>query len=244
MSDAAHRLAPPSQQWESAPKNFSLPENVVHVWRAELTLESPEFLSADEREKAAQFHFQRNRKQYIAARGVLRQLIGRYENIAPTAVQFTYNSFGKPGLDQSSLRFNASHSGSLGLFAFARNRNIGVDLERIRVDLATQEIAAQFFSEQEIAALRELPADSQTSAFFACWTRKEAFIKAHGSGLSLPLHKFVVSVEGPAQLLRTDFEPDAARQWTLHQLNISEEFAAALAVEGTADRIECWQWSS
>ena len=231
-----------AEQWQAAPKNLSLSENVIHVWRAELNAVSLEFLSADERQKAAQFHFDKNRHQYVAARGVLRQLISWYENLPPAAIRFSYNSFGKPGLEHSSLRFNASHSGSLGLFAFTRNRNIGVDLERIRPDLATREIAAQFFSDDEITGLRELPAESHTAAFFACWTRKEAFIKAHGSGLSLPLDKFVVSLAAPARLLRTDFDPKAMQDWTLHDLNPGEEYAAALAVEGQPQRIDCWQW--
>jgi 4'-phosphopantetheinyl transferase len=231
-----------AEQWQPAPKNLSLPENVVHVWRAELNSVSLEVLSADEREKAAQFHFDKNRNQYVAARAILRQLIGRYENLSPAGVQFVYNSFGKPGLEQSSLRFNASHSGALGLFAFARNNNIGVDIERIRADLASREIASQFFSEEEITALRALPAEAQMAAFFACWTRKEAFIKAHGSGLSLPLHKFVVSVDGLARLVRTDFDPAAMEQWSLHDLRPGEDFAAALAVEGKPERIDCWQW--
>jgi 4'-phosphopantetheinyl transferase len=232
-----------TEQWEPAPKNLFLEENVVHVWRAELAKASPEVLSADEREKAAQFHFDKDRHRYVSARGILRQLVGRYEQAPPNAIQFTYNTFGKPALDGSSLRFNASHSGGFALFAFARHGNIGVDLERIRPDFASREIAGQFFSEAEISALRAVPRESQSAAFFACWTRKEAFIKAHGSGLSLPLHKFVVSLDEPARLLRTDFDPAAAGQWTLHDLDAGEGFAAALAIEGKPERIECWQWT-
>ena len=230
-------------QWGPAPKDFSLAENVVHVWRAELTSTSTELLSPDEREKAAQYHFDKDRNQYTAARAILRQLIGRYERMQPEKVQFTYNTYGKPGLNGASLRFNASHSGGLALLAFARNRNVGVDLERIRPDLAAKEIASQFFSPEEIAELRARTGEAQANAFFACWTRKEAFIKAHGSGLSLPLHKFVVSVDGPARLVRTDFNPEAARQWTLHDLDVGEGFAAAVAVEGEPERIERWQWN-
>jgi 4'-phosphopantetheinyl transferase len=145
-------------------------------------------------------------------------------------------------LDGSSLRFNASHSADLALFAFTRNRNIGVDLERIRSDLALREIAGRFFSEAEIVALRALPAEAQIAAFFACWTRKEALIKAHGSGLSLPLHKFAVSLDTPARLLQTDFDPNALSQWTLHELDADDGFAAALAIEGKPAQIECWRW--
>ena len=217
-------------------------ENVVHVWRADLTAlpGSEELLATEEKEKAAQFHFDRDRKRYIAARCVLRKLVGEYENRPPSEIQFTYNTYGKPALNGSSLRFNASHSADLALFAFTRNRSVGVDVERIRPDFATKEIAAQFFAPEEIAELRALPSERQTAAFFACWTRKEAFIKAHGSGLSLPLHKFVVAVDGAARLVRTDFEPDAVNQWTLHDLEVSEGFKGALAVEGTPQRIDCW----
>lgn len=215
-------------------KTLLLPDGVVHVWRASLEAPAPEVLSADEREKAAQFHFEKDRRPYMAARGILRQLIGRYENLSPEVIQFTYNTFGKPGLNGTSLRFNTSHSGDVGLFAFTRHKNIGVDLERIRPDFAAREIAGQFFSPDEIAALRALPPE----AFFTCWTRKEAFIKAHGSGMSLPLHQFSVSLDQPARLLRTDFDPAAIHQWTLHDLPVPEGFAAALALEGNLDRIE------
>ncbi len=232
-----------AEHWPPAPKDLSLPENTVHVWRAELLPSAPDVLSVDERTKAAQFHFDRDRDRYVAARVILRQLISRYERLQPESIEFTYNTYGKPALEASTLRFNASHSGGLALLAFARNRNIGVDLECIRPDLASREIASQFFSQDEIAALRALSPETLAPAFFACWTRKEAFIKAHGSGLSLPLHKFSVSVNAPAQLLRTDFDPDAVRQWTLHDLTVEPGFAAALALEGDLGRIERWEWA-
>jgi len=234
MGDAEH--------WRTAPKDLSLAENIVHVWRAELANPSLELLSPDERERAAQFHFDKDRNRYVGARAILRQLAGRYENVSPTELRFTYNAFGKPALDASSLRFNTSHSANFALFAFTRTRNIGVDIERIRPDFATREIAARFFSETEVAALRALPEPAQSAAFFACWTRKEALIKAHGSGLSLSLRKFAVSVDTPARLLRTDFDPEAVRQWTLHELFPGEGFVAALAVEGSPERIDCWRW--
>jgi len=230
------------EQWRPAPKDLSLPNNTVHVWRAQLLPSPPDVLSPDEREKAAQFHFDRDRIRYVAARAILRQLIGRYERVPPESVRFSYNTYGKPALDGSTLRFNASHSGGLALLAFARDRNVGIDIERIRHDLAPREIASQFFSADETAALRALPPETLPRAFFGCWTRKEAFIKAHGSGLSLPLHKFTVSVNSPAQLLRTDFNPDALQQWTLHDLSVGPDFAAALAIEGASSPIHGWQW--
>ena len=232
----------PTEQWQPAPKDLHLPDNVVHVWRAELRPCATDLLSASERERAAQFHFDKDRDRYIAARSILRHLIGRYEQVPPEGIQFTYNTYGKPALEGSSLRFNVSHSADLVLLAFTRNKNIGVDVERIRPEFAAKEIAGRFFSQEEVAALRTRPAESLPAAFFTCWTRKEAFIKAHGSGLSLPLHKFVVSLDSPARLVRTEFDPDAVRQWTLHDVPIDGGFRAALAVEGEPNRIDRWQW--
>jgi 4'-phosphopantetheinyl transferase len=231
-----------AEQWRPAPKDLSLPDAVVHVWRAESHPCSTDFLSAGERERAAQFHFDKDRNRYVAARSVLRQLIGRYEQVSPEGIQFTYNTYGKPALENSTLRFNLSHSADVVLLAFTRNKNIGVDVERIRPEFAAKEIAGRFFSQEEVALLRALPVESLPESFFTCWTRKEAFIKGHGSGLSLPLHRFVVSLDSPARLVRTDFDPDAARQWTLHDLRIDAGFRAALAVEGEPIRIDCWQW--
>lgn len=232
----------PAEQWLPAPKDPALSEGVVHVWRVELRACAPDLLSADERERAAQFHFDRDRNRYVAARTILRHLIARYEDARPENIRFAYNPYGKPALEGSSLRFNVSHSGDLGLLAFARNKHIGVDIERFRPEFAAKEIAARFFSHEEIAALRGRSAESLPAAFFNCWTRKEAFIKAHGSGLSLPLHNFVVSIDSPARLIRTDFDPGAIRQWTLHELPIDDGFAAALAVEGEPNRIDRWRW--
>src|SRR5690349_19092010 len=115
-----------AEQWGPAPKVLSLADNVVHVWKAALTVFSPDLLSSDERERASQFHFDRDRNRYIAGRSVLRRLIARYEDKRPEAIHFSYNTYGKPSLDGSSLRFNASHSADLALFAFTRQRQIGV----------------------------------------------------------------------------------------------------------------------
>ena len=138
----------PTEQWQPAPKDLHLPDNVVHVWRAELRPCATDLLSASERERAAQFHFDKDRDRYVAARSILRQLIGRYEQASPEGIQFTYNTYGKPALEGSSLRFNVSHSADLVLLAFTRNKNIGVDVERIRPEFAAKEIAGRFFSQE------------------------------------------------------------------------------------------------
>lgn len=156
----------------------------------------------------------------------------------------------KPALaedsDESAIRFNMSHSHDLALYAVTRNRELGIDLEHIRKDFASHEIAQQFFSPREVARLRALPLSMQTKAFFNCWTRKEAYIKATGKGLSLPLHQFDVSlVPGePTLLLSTRENPQEASRWTLRELKPGPGYVVALAVEGHDWRLDCWQWSN
>lgn len=203
-------------------------------------------LSAGERQRAARFAFDRDRRRYIAARALLRRLLGERLGERPEAIEFVYGRRGKPALAPrfagSGLHFNLSHCDDVAVYAFARAREVGVDIEKVRPIPDADEIAKRFFSRRENLAYRALAAADRGPGFFNCWTRKEAFIKAHGSGLSLPLDKFVVSLDAPARLLRTDFEPEALKGWTLHDLSPGEEFAAALALEGKPQRIECWQW--
>lgn len=166
----------------------------------------------------------------------------------PGRLNFCYGSHGKPALAEGSgedaLRFNVSHSHGLALFALTRDREVGVDLEYVRSDLELEEIAARFFSPQEAATLRSLPAEMRTEAFFAGWTRKEAYIKARGEGLSLALDGFSVSlVPGePAMLLNTRGDPSEAARWTLRELKSGPGYAAALAAKGHGWRLVCRHW--
>lgn len=176
-------------------------------------------LSADERERAARFHFLKDREHFIAARGLLRLLLSRYLDLPPQQLSFSYSPYGKPALagerDCTSLRFNVSHSHGVALYAFTLEREVGVDVEYIRQDVVGESIAEHFFSAQEVTSLRALPAGVQPQAFFNCWTRKEAFIKARGEGLSFPLDQFDVSlVPGEATaLISTRNDPqEAARE--------------------------------
>jgi 4'-phosphopantetheinyl transferase len=157
-------------------------------------------------------------------------LLSRYLQHAPNEFRFVYTPFGKPSLG-ATLRFNVSHSHGLALFAFAATE-IGVDLERIRPELAGQEIAQRFFAPEEAAALQELPPEQRFNAFFRCWTRKEAFIKAHGKGMSLPLNKFTVEFADSARLLSTAFDPAELDRWSLYGLEPGDEYAGAVAAEG------------
>ncbi len=163
-------------------------------------------------------------------------------------MRFAYSAYEKPALAadfaHSRLQFSVSHSGELVLVAVALGRAVGVDVERIRTDIAVGQIATRFFSAHEQDALARLAADRQHEAFFACWARKEAYIKARGDGLNLPLDSFDVEfLPGrPARLVETRHDPAEARRWTLQELDAGEGYQAALAVEGEGWKLKCWQW--
>jgi 4'-phosphopantetheinyl transferase len=173
-------------------------------------------------------------------------LLGLYLGRSAPQIEFKYNAFGKPGLADSSLpfQFNVSHSGEVILVAAAIDRVLGVDVEQIKPDMANGEIAARFFSRRECSTLMALPREMRAEAFFACWTRKEAYLKARGDGLSLPLDRFDVAfspAENP-RLLATRHDPAEASRYTLAALDAGPGYAAALAVEGSDWRLKCWEW--
>jgi 4'-phosphopantetheinyl transferase len=239
--------------WAGPPENPVATADEVHVWRAELeqdeaVLRGLEWLlSEDERARAAKFHFRRDRDHFVAARGALRTILGRYAGAPPASLRFTYNEYGKPALSGGgALRFNASHSHGLALYAVTEGREVGVDVEQLRADVAGFDIAQRFFSRHEVAALRALPRQAHAGAFFDCWTRKEAYIKARGEGLSHPLEGFSVSLAPgePAALLRTEDDPAEASRWSLVELPAGDGFRAALAVEGAAPTLRLWRWSA
>lgn len=243
-----------TQRWEAPPASLTLSSTEVHVWRAPLHAEAPRLaqfyatLADDERDRAERFHRQRDRVHYITARGTLRALLGHYLHLAPQQVRLAYNAYGKPELadhrDAPPLRFNLSHSHELALFGFTHGREIGIDIEYIRPTFAREQIAAQFFSPRENAALRLLPAAQHALGFFNCWTRKEAYIKARGQGLSLPLDQFDVSLAPgePAVLLQTRDIPQEAARWSLRALAPGPGYLAALAVEGQGWQLRTWRW--
>jgi 4'-phosphopantetheinyl transferase len=243
----------PFDAWPSPPDDLRLNDDEVHVWRTALNRTETELerlrqtLAPDEVERARRFHFDKHRRHFIIARGHLRCLLSRYLEIEPRAVEFRYSPYGKPSLAPehgvAPLRFNLSHSGELALYAFTRGRDIGIDVEHVRAEFAGMEIAERFFSRREFAALESLPDPLRTVAFFNCWTRKEAYIKARGEGLSFPLDKFDVSLapDEPAALLHTDGDAREAERWSLSELQAGTGYAATLAVEGRGWQLRCWQ---
>ena len=227
----------------------------VSVWIARLDVpprdveEFSRTLSDDERARARRFAFEHLRRRFVVGRGLLRRLLGRCAGVAPERLDFSYGQYGKPALAGPSsalpLRFNLSHCEDLTLYAVTVGREVGIDVERIRPDFATLDIAARFFSSGEVAVLRAISDPiARVRAFFACWTRKEAYIKARGEGLSFPLHRFRVSLEGgaPAALLDVSDDPGEASRWRLEALDPGSAFAGALAVEGQGWRLSCRQW--
>lgn len=249
-------MTPHLTSWSSPPVPLLLKRDEVHIWRA--ALDQPvsvvksfsRILTPDERDKAERFYFQRDREHFIVARGLLRTILGRYLNLEPARLRFTYNAYGKPALDETfavdELRFNLSHSHGLVLYAFARQREIGLDIEYQREDLASVEIAGRFFSRREAELFSALPQHLRVEGFFNCWTRKEAYIKAKGLGLSLSLDSFEVSlVPGEtAALLSVTDATEKVERWAMTELAPGHGYAAALVVEGHDWQLKQWHWET
>ncbi|HUS12205.1 MAG TPA: 4'-phosphopantetheinyl transferase superfamily protein [Pyrinomonadaceae bacterium] len=212
----------------------------VHVWLADLNQPAEKLkplLAADEIARAERFHFEKDRKHYIVARALLRKLLAVYLRTTAAEVRFDYTEKGKPsleGVQNNLLNFNLAHSHGKALYAFSRGRKLGIDLEFIREDFGGQEIAERFFSQSEIAALGNVPSGLSKQAFFNCWTRKEAYIKARGEGLSMPLDVFDVSLAPgeAAALLRNHKEPAEVARWSMQSVCVPLGYVAALVVEG------------
>ncbi len=228
-------------------------EGDVHIWRASLNQPASDVqslhqtLAPDEQSRAERCHFERDRQRFIVARGLLRAILSRYVHEHPSHLRFCSSPYGKPALvtqpDREMLKFNLSHSSDLVLYAVTRGRSVGIDVERIRPLPDITGMAKRFFSLQEFAMFRALPKHLQLEVFFTCWTRKEAYIKARGEGLSLPLDQFDVSfIPGePAVLLKTLEDPQEARRWSLHALPSAPGYEAALAIEGQGCHLWYWQ---
>jgi 4'-phosphopantetheinyl transferase len=235
-------------QWPGPPEICpGLDGDAVHVWAAEFEAwrsELPallDLLSADERRRAQSFRVQARREASIITRGLLRRLLARYLNTDPRDLQFSYGAQGKPALNVRELQFNTSHSATVAAFALTRRGEIGVDVELIRPSMSRAgSIAEKFFSPEELAALRETPEPNQAEAFFRCWTRKEAFLKARGDGVFGGLNTFAVNLDvNNARLLRIgdDANPGA---WWLAPLRGIQHHAGAVAVQAKHGTLRCW----
>jgi len=235
--------------WSLASQQSKLAANEIHIWRANLDLAPNSvarlsaFLSGAEISRAARFFRPSDRQRFVVARGVLRELLGGYVHKPPATLVIDTGVRGKPALHDgagtSALRFNLSHSHGLALYAFVLHRELGVDVEWIRPEVAREALEERYFSSEELLELRTLPQESHSEAFFLCWTRKEAYIKARGEGLSIPLDTFSVSLTPgqPACLSSDDYE-----RWSIHSISPQPGFAGALVVEGSESSLRFWEW--
>lgn len=217
----------------------------IHVWDAALDREEKVLrqlestLSPEEKARADRFHFVNDRNRFVAARGLLRELLGRYLQQPPASLEFSYGKHGKPFLSgenaSSGFSFNLSHSSGVAVYAVAKERNLGIDVEHVRPESAGENIAQRYFSAREVNDLRTLPPEARVDGFFHCWTRKEAYLKATGMGLQIPLDSFAVSLlpDRPAEFLE-GVEP----RWRLAAYDPAEGYVAALAYDGAPCRIQ------
>jgi 4'-phosphopantetheinyl transferase len=241
--------------WEIPTSQVILSEDEVHIWRASVLqplatlhyLQS--LLSGEEVARAERFYFEKDRQRFIVTHGLLRRLLASYLNasvIDAHELRFCYNDYGKPALDldmqDHDLSFNLSHSHELVLFAFTYVRQIGVDIEYMRPDIDHELLAEHTFSPLENEMLQALPVSARMEAFYQCWARKEAYIKARGKGLAIPLDIFDVSLKPgePAVLLNSREDPSETVRWRLCALYPGLNYAGALAVEGDGWHLHCW----
>ncbi len=224
--------------WPQPPAQLPALQDHIHVWAVRLDaatvdLDRPgALISLDERERAERFKFERDRRRYLVAHVALHEILQRYLPIVPAGLSFDIGANGKPSLPQalapSGVRFNISHSNEMALLAVCHKREVGVDIEYVKEDFEFQEVAERFFTAKEVAALRGLPASLQRQSFFKCWTSKEAFLKAKGTGLSGALDEVEIAIGGDEQVRITANVPG----WSLAELDSIDGYEAALVVVG------------
>ncbi|CAM3349006.1 4'-phosphopantetheinyl transferase superfamily protein [Zobellia roscoffensis] len=226
---------------------MKLLKSEAHIWNFNVNdfdalYSYQKLLSPDELERAGKFKFEKDRKTYILARGLLRDLSGRYLGVPPENISFKYSDYGKPHYNQeTSLRFNVSHSGELIVLAFVTQGQVGVDVERIKPNFDSAKIAREFFSPDEVSEVLSYPEASLGKAFFNCWTRKESFIKAKGAGLSFDLTSFSVSIHDDfPQLLRTQWNPKEKDSWKFFSFVPQEGYFSALCVSSEIENVSCF----
>ena len=238
--------------WTKPPENLTLNSNQVDVWRVSILNFPPDsvrwvepILAAEEDRRATRFYFNMDRHRFILSHSALRDILARYLNLPPENIQFEIGEYGKPAIaSEAELDFNLSHSGDFALIAIASGHKVGVDVEKHRHDMEHEKIGQHFFSEMEKSELQKLPNDQKMIGFFNCWTRKEAYIKAHGLGLLLPLDSFDVSLapNEPTILRATRPDPREASRWSLLSLDVYSNHTGAIAVEGKEMEFRFWDW--
>jgi 4'-phosphopantetheinyl transferase len=237
-------------RWIAPPAEISMREREIHVWSARLDRGSEDLghlwatLSREERSRAMSFYFSRHRERFIAARGILRNVLARYLRLSAHEVRFSYGASGKPALagpsETADLCFNLSHADDLAIYAVGRSAKVGIDLERIRPELAEGAMAESFFLPTELSEFEALPRKAQVESFFANWTAREAYVKARGDGLSEGPSKFEI-LQNSNEEVPTLLDPSGAA-WSLYRWKVERHYLAALVVPKGHWRLRFWQW--
>ncbi|MBI1372373.1 MAG: 4'-phosphopantetheinyl transferase superfamily protein [Phycisphaera sp.] len=256
MNDAA------SESWATMPGDLRPSRAHVDVWRVPLDTAATAFervealtplLSDDERERAARFKFDDKRAEFTVTRAALRRVIGVLLDAYPASLAFTYSAMGKPTLDPARLtpdghavEFNVSHTTGVALIAVAAGRAVGVDVETLRRDADHKALSERFFAPSEAKRIAALPEAERHAAFFRCWTRKEAYVKAHGGGVAGGLDHFQVSLAPgePAALVATRPDPREAARWWMADLPVEDPYRAAVCAAcapGEVPALRTWQ---
>jgi 4'-phosphopantetheinyl transferase len=239
--------------WLDPPTGLTLSRSEIHLWRAPLDLAQSRavvlqaILNAEEQARASRFRFDRPRCDFIIARSVLRIILSRYLDIDPRHLEFQYGAHGKPELavpQQKWLQFSLAHSGGWVLYGMACERPIGIDLEEIRPVASLEKLVEQFFAPAEYAVFAGLPWQQKLSSFYSAWTRKEAYVKARGLGMSLPLNQYAVTVapETVPALIIDEKGPVSEDLWSFLDVEVAPGYAAALAVRGSMEYVSQWHW--
>ena len=242
---AAGRRDIATEVWRGVASAPALDPDEVHVWKASVSAWAPhkdalqDFLAPEELARAGRFHFAKDRQQFVVARGLLRRLLAHYTGHAPADLQFGTGPVGKPRIDApvdaSSLQFNVSHAADVVLIAVTRYAAVGVDVERWVTDIDFVDLIERFFSPSECSEFLALADDQRRAGFFACWTRKEAYIKATGLGVSRGLDYFdvIVAPDQPPRLVADRLAPEHAAGWRMVDLDVASGHSGALVVAGT-----------
>ncbi|MCY3752212.1 MAG: 4'-phosphopantetheinyl transferase superfamily protein [Gammaproteobacteria bacterium] len=239
--------------WQTPPDDLGISPRHVDIWLTSTKLEEAQvrayakYLSQAELARAQKFRSKTGYREYIVTRGLLRQVMSETAGLDLAGVDFMYGEHGKPWLDARvsgrTVAFNVSHSHGLALVALTVGGRLGVDLEKVRPEVEWEDLAGRYFAEAEIRALENRPQGDGLKAFYACWTRKEAFVKALGAGVSYGLEQFDVSVdpdEDYAALTIRGKDEDAAG-WLVKNLPVPDSHAAALAVDRPACKFRFWR---
>lgn len=239
--------------WLTPPEPLCLEEGAIHVWRGIVDIPSSRLqvfwdtLSKDEQQRAQRLRLPQHQTRFVAARGMLRSLLGRYLDLSPLEIEFDTGPHGKPFVRNAvtpKLHFNISHSQKIALLAFSQESEIGIDVEGPRTHLDHEAIAKRILNDQEQEWFQSLPSSKRPSAFLSCWTRKEAFIKAHGAGLTFPLKDVTVTFlpHQTPRLVKIKDPYFHDHTWSMYPIHSRPRYAGALVVAGQPDSIHYWDY--